>query len=185
MKTLVLLILLTLQSSYFLIEDDLYYKLSDVQDFKVIKTDEENCLWTLEGDSYLVDGITCSNWIRRYENGELVYENDFSIVNPWLIDAGDLDGDGIFEVVVGTYNKAPFYPIDKRVFVFDWTGEYLTKKWTGSYLSFNQLIDFRVDDIDGNGIYEIISNERDKSDNEFSFVYRWVDFGFTQETYKD
>lgn len=158
-------------------EIELNIGIDPIIDFAVDFEEDTFFVWTIEGtDEY-------GDWIRLYENGHMVYENDFSKVKPWCIYLGNFDEDLDTEVLVGTYNKAPFRDIAKRPFVFNWNGEVLSKQWTGSYLSPHELMDLSVKDIDDDGKEEIISKEVDEEGNIVSYVYHWFDFGFYQDKY--
>jgi len=57
-------------------------------------------------------------------------------LNPWKVQAADVDGDGKVEIGIGVYKKARFHPVmAKRPFIYGWDGKTLYPKWLGSRLS--------------------------------------------------
>ena len=130
------------KEGFYLKNQNLYYNnkmvLNNVVDYKLTKLNEKDLklivLESIDKDVYL-DGILIGDWVRFYDieevdktvTLELIYENDFTKVSPWAIDAGDLDGDNHKEIYVGAYRATDYYEIAKRPFFFNWNGEILTR----------------------------------------------------------
>ena len=57
-------------------------------------------------------------------------------LNPWKLTIGDLFSAGHQNIVVGVYKKSPMDPVmEKRVFIYDWSGTRLKPKWLSSRLT--------------------------------------------------
>lgn len=111
----------------------------------------------------LTDGLDVGGYLRIYNLSptiddlpSLVYENDFTWVNPWSLDSGDFENDGGLELFMGCYRATDFYPPDRRPFVVTWDGEIITKKWTGSYIGLDDLISGRIEDMNGDDREELV-----------------------------
>ena len=110
---------------------------------------------------------------------EEIYRMDFSEINPWMVEAGDVDGDGIVEIFIGVNKRTEFYEdVRNRPFFYSWNGDELQKKWTGSYFSEKELIDIKLADLFGSGRYETIALERNKEGKYSVSIYSWLGFGF-------
>lgn len=151
-----------------------YAKLKGIGDaFLVIETESKNQVY---------EGLEVGNWIKfyKYKDGEvyLKYESDFTKVRPWMIDVGHIDDDGRDDVFIGAYKKTKFYPLDKRPFFFNWDGEKLTKKWTGSYINVHELMDMEFVDEDQDGIDEVKTIEQLQDGSKIVNYYKWSYFNF-------
>lgn len=183
-------------STYLLEDHTLYYQkswyqkvlLENIVDYTL--TDLKNigeCLLVIESlEDQSIDQITYGNMIKFYtidpnkkSSLSLAYENDFTKVKPWAIDAADMDGDQENEVYIGAYRATDYYDADKRPFFFDWNGEFLTRKWTGSYISFDKLINLSFEDLEGDGSHEIKTLEQLADDTFINRYYKWGYFNFT------
>ena len=101
-----------------------------------------------------------------------------SKLNPWKLEIGDVDGDGLREVIVGVWKKSPKDPVmAKRVFVYSWNGKRLMPKWLGSRLS-RRFDDFAVADVNDDHWDELIALEIAPGGRHRIAVYRWLSFGF-------
>lgn len=108
-----------------------------------------------------------------------VFLDDDRGFHPWALEIGELDGDALPEVVVGTYKTSRFDPVQRnRIFIFDWTDENrLFAKWLGSRLG---------------ATLERFALARGPDGRDRLFVrasdprgdvrrYRWIGFGFALE----
>jgi len=166
-----------------LLENIVDYKLTNLEE------DTENLI-VLETNEKLQksDNILIGNWIKFYKihrnnsnvELELIYENDFTRVKPWSINAGKLDKDDKKDIFVGAYRATDYYELDKRPFFFNWNGKILTRKWTGSYLGFNKLQSVEFEDINKDGIDEVKALEIDEEGVLKYGYYAWTSFNFTK-----
>ncbi|MCQ2518380.1 MAG: hypothetical protein MJ119_06400 [Lachnospiraceae bacterium] len=149
-------------------------------------------LLTVEADSleqFTEEGKPYGNRICVYEdysfdsNGSLIpgtvqYTKDKSALKPLRIHAGDINGDGITEIGIVTYKMTQFHPVmAERPFFYAIDGDNLVKVWLGSRLS-RPFKDFTLNDIDGDGIDEIVAIEYLEDKREVFAVYDWQGFGF-------
>ena len=110
---------------------------------------------------------------------EEIYRKNFSDIDPWMVEAGDVDADGIVEIFIGVNKRTEFYEdIRNRPFYYSWNCEKLQKKWTGSYFSEKELIDVRFADLFESGRDETIVLERNKEGKYVVSIYSWLGFGF-------
>ena len=101
-------------------------------------------------------------------------------LNPWKVQAADVDGDGKVEIGIGVYKKARFHPVmAKRPFIYGWDGKQLYPKWLGSRLS-RPFTDFVLADFGKAGTKLVAIEETKDGENELA-VYRWSGFGFAGE----
>lgn len=109
---------------------------------------------------------------------EEVFRRSFTNMNPWKVQAADVDGDGDMEIAVGVYKKAKFHPVmAKRPFLYNFDGTSLSPKWRGSRLS-RPFDDYIFADIDGNGKDEIVAIEVLANGRKVVNTYYWKGFGF-------
>jgi hypothetical protein len=119
--------------------------------------------------------------ILSLEDEKIWKDIDITELNPWRIEAGDIDGDGKNEVLVGVYKRTRFDPERKnRLFVYDWYQDDLFPKWLGSSLSL-PFYDFALGDVDGEGKDELVSLEWLKDGGSRVMIYKWSGFGFLGE----
>lgn len=107
-----------------------------------------------------------------------VTEYDFSVVSPWKVKLGNIDYTDGLQVIMGV-NKTTHFDKEKnnRLFVFNWDGEKLYKKWTGTRLGY-YLKDFYIMDILDIKGDELVVIDQNKDGMERLLVYYWLDFGF-------
>lgn len=97
----------------------------------------------------------------------------------WGVRAGDLDGDGSDEVLLGVWSRVRRHaePEPHRtVWVLGWDGGQLVERWRGSALA-RPLVDFGARDADGDGRAELLALERSRDRCRLA-AYRWTGFGF-------
>jgi len=100
---------------------------------------------------------------------------------PWKIAACELDGDPLPEIAVGVYKSTRFFPDpDNRLFIYDWTGKFLSPKWLGSRLAL-PFLDF-VFIHDGDSTDRLVALEHLHETEFFLRIYKWNGFGFTSES---
>ncbi len=109
---------------------------------------------------------------------EKTAEYDFTFVSPWKIKIGNLDYTDGPQVVIGV-NKATYFDkeVNNRFFVFNWDGEKLYKKWTGTRLGYF-LKDFYIMDLLDIKGEELVVIDQNQDGEERVLVYYWMDFGF-------
>lgn len=111
------------------------------------------------------------------------YIDSHSHLNPWKLMKCDVDGDSRPELCVGTWKTTRYDPVyDNRLFVYERRGNSLYPKWLGSKLM-HSFIDFSFKDIDGDGVEELITQERMDDGTIREMAYTWRMFGFS--AYKD
>lgn len=110
----------------------------------------------------------------------LIYKNNISSVRPFSLKAGKLEGDKTDTTLfVGVYKDTKYYKeVMNRPFFFSWNGEFIERKWTGSYLSHNELIDLVFVDLTGDGADEIAVLEKTPQGTYQVSLYKWLNFGF-------
>ena len=67
--------------------------------------------------------------------------------------------------------------VNNRFFVFNWDGEKLYKKWTGTRLGY-YLKDFYIMDLLSIKGEELVVIDQNQAGEERLLVYYWLDFGF-------
>lgn len=170
-----------------------FIKITDekILDMKVFNLDnsgnDEILTINLKNENEIQDNRVFGNDIIfykiNYQNNDIkveeFYRNDFTIVKPWMIDAGNMDDDEDNDVFVGVYKNTVFHKeIRNRPFFFSWNGEFLYKKWTGSYFSKNDLIDIAFVDYFNKNNDEIAVLEKDEEGRYIVSLYSWLEFGF-------
>lgn len=98
----------------------------------------------------------------------------------WKAAAGDLDGDGRSELVIGAWSRTRRHvePEPHRTaWVLGWDGRALRELWRGSALG-RPVRDLDVLDLDGDGRAELLARESGAGRCHLT-AYRWTGFGFT------
>jgi hypothetical protein len=152
----------------------------EIIDMKVYDIDKDS-----EDELGVIDSVNKNLILFEIEltNSEFsikeIYRKDFSDIDPWMVEAGDVDGDGIVEIFIGVNKRTEFYEdVRKRPFYYSWNCEELQKKWTGSYFSEKELIDVRFANLFESGRDETVALERDEEGNYVVSIYSWLGFGF-------
>lgn len=103
---------------------------------------------------------------------------DLASIKPLKVLAGDIDGDGRAEIGVCVYKTTKFHPVfAKRPFFYDLKNGELEPVWLGSRLA-RPFDDYRLFDLDGDGIDEIVSIESEQNGHKLLALYDWKGFGF-------
>lgn len=115
---------------------------------------------------------------RNGEQGQ-VYESDFLQLKPWKVEVSDVDGDGVNDIIVAVRKTTHFDDEEKnRLFIFNFDGEVLFKKWTGSQIA-GEWRDFIVGELVPIPGDELIFIEQLPGQGERLQIYYWFDFGFS------
>lgn len=118
--------------------------------------------------------------ISLAEEPEVLYQGDLSEIEPFKIELGDFTGDGICEIALGVVKKTPHHKImAKRCFTYnlDFKEKRLVAKFRISKFS-RPHEDFKLFDMDGDGIDEIITLEKNEDNSNRIAAYTWNGFGF-------
>jgi hypothetical protein len=106
------------------------------------------------------------------------YSNDFTGLKPWKLELGNVDGDEIQEILIAVRKTTHFDKEEEnRMFIFQYDGEKLVKKWTGSQTG-GIWSDFIIGDLLPIQGEELIFLEQSGQGEEKISVYYWFDFGF-------
>ncbi len=118
--------------------------------------------------------------ISLEDKPKIIYEEDLSDIKPFKIELGDFTGDGICEVALGISKKTPHHKImAKRCFTYnlDFEKKRLIAKFRISKFA-HPYDDFKLFDLNGDGIDEIVTLERNDDNSNRIAAYVWKEFGF-------
>lgn len=107
-----------------------------------------------------------------------IYENHFNDLKPWKLEIADVDGDGQKEILVAVHKSTHFDPQEKnRLFIFNYGGGKLYKKWTGSRIAgvWNNFYAGNILPIPGD---ELIFTQQTEDNRQRISIYYWFNFGF-------
>ncbi|MCR8657997.1 hypothetical protein [Paenibacillus endoradicis] len=126
------------------------------------------------GDLFVVDQLDNSgDWQR-------IYDNNFQELKPWKLELGDIDGDQKKEILIAVHKTTHFDEQDRnRLFIFNFDGEKLYKKWTGSKIA-GDWSNFFVGNLLSIPGDELIFIQQLDNQVEKLSIYYWLDFGFVQ-----
>lgn len=167
---------------------DRYYLEGQESEWRKLFNDKESIVdWVFDGTTaYLLISSEGSKdygdylTILRKEQADWkrVYDNNFEGLKPWKISLGDIDGDGIKEIMTAVYKTAHYDEVYKnRMFLFNYEDGILIKKWTGSQFAGNWNDFYALDLLNIPGD-ELIFIEEVKENVEKVSIYYWFDFGF-------
>lgn len=106
------------------------------------------------------------------------YSFDFTNMKPLKVQLGDVNGDKRADINIIMYKKVKFHnALAKRPFFYNFDSQKLIPLWLGSRLS-RPFDDIILDDIDKDGIAELIAIEELENKNRILSVYKWEGFGF-------
>lgn len=108
-----------------------------------------------------------------------VYRQDFSSINPWKVDACNLDNDMDVDIFIGVNKSTIFYKdVRNRPFFYSWDGKKLYKKWEGSFFTDWDLVDIAFGDYLNIG-HDIAAVLEKNINNENRIgLYKFTGFGF-------
>lgn len=142
---------------------------------------------------YSKDGETWSLRLDKESDSlyGIVHMVGDSVVDEWTLrhevyrfDCGDLNGDGLPEIVVGVTKPTRYRPQnDRRLFIYHlYAGRFIRPLWLGSRLG-GKLLDFAV--VRDSVPALVRSLETDGDSNAVERIYRYEGFGlkFASETY--
>jgi len=102
--------------------------------------------------------------------------------NPWKICAGDIDGDGNPEILVGVWKTTRYDSLfANRLFVFNRQADTIYPKWLGSQLGF-PFIDFEVIKFENDPQKSLLVLENRPDRVKQIMKYHWTGFGFDEVT---
>lgn len=116
------------------------------------------------------------------DNGDWhrIYDNNFLELKPWKLELADVDGDGTKEIIIAVRKTTHFDQQERnRLFIFNFDGEKLYKKWTGSQIAGNWT-NFYVGDLLSIPGDELIFIQQLENKEERLCIYYWLEFGFVQ-----
>jgi len=129
--------------------------------------DQERYIYICKSD----ESSSKEKWLK-------VAEYDFTYVWPWKIELGNLDYTDGPQLTMGVSKSTHFdKEVNNRLFVFNWDGEKLYKKWTGTRLGY-YLKDFYIMDLLSIKGEELVVIDQNQAGEERLLVYYWLDFGF-------
>ena len=106
------------------------------------------------------------------------YSFDFSNMKPSKVQLGDVNGDKRPDINIIMYKKVKFHnALAKRPFFYNFDSKKLIPLWLGSRLA-RPFDDIITEDIDNDGIAELIAIEELENKNRILSVYKWEGFGF-------
>ena len=146
-----------------------------------LKTTRVELQADLEGDGLcetLILAAKGRHSLTIWRDGERIWQGIPRKWRAWKLQAADVDGDGVKEIILGVHKTTRFIPEPHNcLFVFGWDGKKAFPKWLGSRLS-KPFVDFAFAQLDGEAGEELVSLEVTRSGGRCLVVYSWCGFGF-------
>lgn len=169
-----------------LVDYELFSLDGDHQHLLVIHDERSDTVDEAGYKQAIKEGHRVGGILRFYEliasKGEIrlnqIYENDFTLVNPWCISAGHMEEDDNPEIFIGAYRATNYYKADRRPYLLEWRGDYLKRRWTGSYLNMKTFYEAGFEDMDGDGYDELYAIQSNEQEGLSKYYYRWGYFSF-------
>ncbi len=139
---------------------------------------KQECLFTIIGNRGAVRGERLAMFGIGNDRIKRIWIGENQGHHPWKILLKDVDGDSRLDLCVGVWKKARYDPVfDNRLFIYNLEGQQLSPKWLGSRLS-SPFLDFDFQDIDNDGVEELLALELQKNGLRRIMSYKWKGFGF-------
>lgn len=97
---------------------------------------------------------------------------------PWKILTADIDCDSTPEIYIGACKINSLDKTGNRLLLYKWNGTNLYPTYTSSK-NLKSFIDFTLQDIDSDGLDDLIALEINKDGTKRIMIYQWLGFGFS------
>ncbi|MBI5555787.1 MAG: CapA family protein [Elusimicrobia bacterium] len=103
--------------------------------------------------------------------------------NPWKIRAGDVDGDGEQDLIVGVWKATKYFPqIENHIFVYNRFDDYIYPKWLGSKLG-PSFSDFEILNVNNDAKDDLVTYASGQNNEKGPLAFTWDGFGFKEIKY--
>lgn len=177
---IILLIMFTAYNKYQSKANDLIILKERLLDYTIYKNDGNQIIYGISKYLDKEDSIYGKEFVVYNIEGNsstsLIYKQDIHQIKPWMIDIGDMDGDEDIDVFIGAVTETFVYEEARRPFLFSFNGEILYKKWTGSYLTYDNYEEAYLIDVTGDGYQELVVYEGFKDKPIETYQYNAYQF---------